>query len=112
MITVNNCPHICVCTEGGAGDRPAAGTPYRPAAGRNRYLSVVNYTINLRRLGWRDEDLRDGGSDALIDALVARGSGAQVSARRAEHIAAGADHVCIQLLTAPLMPTCWMLTGS
>jgi len=49
------------------------------------------------RLGWRDDDLRDGGSDALIDALVPRGSGAQVSARPAEHIAAGAGHVCVRL---------------
>jgi probable F420-dependent oxidoreductase len=68
---------------------------------RNPYLSLVNYTSNLRRLGWSDDDLSDGGSDALIDALVAHGSAEQVAARLAEHFAAGADHVCTQLLTAP-----------
>ena len=63
------------------------------------YLGLVNYTSNLRRLGWSDTDLADGGSDALIDALVAWGSGAQVAARLDEHLAAGADHVCAQVLT-------------
>jgi probable F420-dependent oxidoreductase len=68
---------------------------------QNPYLGMVNYTSNLRRLGWSDEDLSGGGSDALIDALVAHGSGAQVAARLGEHLQAGADHVVIQLLTAP-----------
>jgi len=68
---------------------------------QNPYLGLVNYTSNLRRLGWGDEDLSAGGSDALIDALVAHGRGEQVAARLAEHFDAGADHVCVQLLTAP-----------
>ena len=66
---------------------------------RNPYLGLVNYTNNLRRLSWSDEDLSDGGSDALIDALVARGSAEEVAAQLAEHFAAGADHVCVQLLS-------------
>jgi len=65
----------------------------------NPYLGLVNYTANLRRLGFTDADLADGGSDALIDALVAHGSAEQVAARLAGHFEAGADHVCIQLLT-------------
>jgi probable F420-dependent oxidoreductase len=72
----------------------------RPAV-RNPYLGLVNYTSNLRRLGWTDDDLADGGSDALIDALVAHGSAQQVAARLTEHLAAGADHVCVQLLAEP-----------
>jgi probable F420-dependent oxidoreductase len=68
---------------------------------QNPYLGLVNYTSNLRRLGWSDADLKGGGSDALIDALVAHGSGEQVAARLAEHFDAGADHVCVQLLTGP-----------
>lgn len=68
---------------------------------RNPYLGLVNYTSNLRRLGWSDDDLSGDGSDALIDALVAHGSGDQVAARLTEHLDAGADHVCAQLLTAP-----------
>jgi probable F420-dependent oxidoreductase len=65
----------------------------------NPYLGLVNYTSNLRRLGWSDEDLSGGGSDALIDALVAHGSGGQVAARLDQHFQAGADHVVVQLLT-------------
>src|SRR5580658_6509220 len=74
------------------------------ALGRERvrkpYLGLVNYTSNLRRSGWTDADLSDGGSDALIDALVAHGPADQVAARLTEHLDAGADHVSIQLLTA------------
>jgi probable F420-dependent oxidoreductase len=69
--------------------RPRVQTPY---------LGLVNYTSNLRRLGWSEADLSDSGSDALIDALVARGSAEDVAAQLAEHFAAGADHVAIQLL--------------
>jgi len=61
------------------------------------YLSLPNYTNNLKRLGWTDEDLADGGSDALVDALVAWGDLDTVAARvRAQHDA-GADHVCLQV---------------
>jgi probable F420-dependent oxidoreductase len=65
----------------------------------NPYLGLINYTSNLRRLGFTDDDLADGGSDQLIDALVAHGSAEQVAAQLAAHLDAGADHVCIQLLT-------------
>jgi len=64
----------------------------------NPYLGLINYTSNLRRLGFTDEDLAEG-SDRLIDALVAHGSAEQVAAQVAAHLDAGADHVCIQLLT-------------
>jgi probable F420-dependent oxidoreductase len=64
----------------------------------NPYLGMVNYTNSLRRLGFTDEDLAGGGSDRLIDALVAHGPVEQVAARLDEHLAAGADHVAIQLL--------------
>jgi probable F420-dependent oxidoreductase len=67
---------------------------------RTPYLGLVNYTSNLRRLGWSEEDLAGGGSDALIDALVAHGSPAEVAAQLARHLDAGADHVCVQLITA------------
>jgi probable F420-dependent oxidoreductase len=65
----------------------------------NPYLHLVNYTSNLRRLGFTDEDLADDGSDRLIDALVAHGSADQIAAQLTAHLEAGADHVCIQLLT-------------
>ncbi|GAA3234208.1 LLM class F420-dependent oxidoreductase [Pseudonocardia petroleophila] len=63
------------------------------------YLGLRNYTSNLLRLGWTEDDIADGGSDALIDALVAHGDAAAVAAQLAEHVDAGADHVCAQILT-------------
>src|SRR5215470_2590832 len=63
------------------------------------HLGLVNYTSNLRRLGWTDDDLSGAGSDALIDALVAHGSPAEIAAQLTRHLDAGADHVCLQLLT-------------
>jgi probable F420-dependent oxidoreductase len=66
---------------------------------RTPYLGLVNYTSNLRRLGWSEGDLADDGSDALIDALVAHGSPDEAAGQLARHLAAGADHVCIQLIT-------------
>jgi hypothetical protein len=58
----------------------------------------VNYTNNLRRLGYTDLDLADGGSDRLIDDLVARGDVAAVVARLNQHLAAGADHLSFEPL--------------
>jgi probable F420-dependent oxidoreductase len=72
----------------------------RPAVARP-YLGLRNYTSNLRTLGYTDADLADGGSDRLIDALVAHGDPATVAARLTEHLDAGADHVCAQILTEP-----------
>jgi probable F420-dependent oxidoreductase len=63
------------------------------------HLSMVNYTSNLRRLGWTDEDLSGSGSDALIDALVAHGSPAEIAAQLTRHLDADADHVCLHLIT-------------
>jgi probable F420-dependent oxidoreductase len=68
---------------------------------KNPYLGLVNYTNNLRRMGWGDDDLSGDGSDALVDALVAHGSPDEVAAQLTGHLDAGADHVAIQLLTAP-----------
>ena len=65
-----------------------------------RYLRLPNYTNNLRRLGFGDDDLVAGGSDRLVDAIVAWGDVAAVSRRVREHLAAGANHVSIQVLTA------------
>jgi probable F420-dependent oxidoreductase len=64
------------------------------------YLSLPNYTNNLRRLGWTDTDLADGGSDALVDALVAWGGVDAAVERVRAHHERGADHVCVQVLAA------------
>jgi probable F420-dependent oxidoreductase len=65
------------------------------------YLSLPNYVNNLRRLGFGDADFAEGGSDRLIDAMVAWGSEEQIRDRIDLHRAAGADHVCIQVLSEP-----------
>jgi hypothetical protein len=49
-------------------------------------------------LGFTEDDLRDGGSDRLIDAVVPHGDAAAVAAAVRAHLDAGADHVCIQPL--------------
>jgi len=63
------------------------------------YLGLPNYSNNWKRQGFTDEDLADGGSDRLVDALVVWGDEATIAARVQEHRDAGADHVCIQALT-------------
>jgi probable F420-dependent oxidoreductase len=67
-------------------------------AGMAVYLRAPNYLNNLARLGFDDADIADGGSDRLVDAIVAWGSEAEIAARVAEHHDAGADHVCVQVL--------------
>lgn len=62
------------------------------------YLRLPNYVNNLRRLGFSDDDFGDGGSDRLVDAIVAWGDVATTMDRLRAHQAAGADHVCIQVL--------------
>jgi probable F420-dependent oxidoreductase len=61
-----------------------------------------NYVNNLRQLGYEEPDFANGGSDRLADALVVSGTVASVVARMAEHLDAGADHVCVQPLAAGL----------
>ena len=63
------------------------------------YLQLPNYANNWRRLGFGDEDLADGGSDRLVDALVAWGDEDAIHARVEEHREAGADQVLIQAIT-------------
>ncbi|HET7699306.1 MAG TPA: TIGR03620 family F420-dependent LLM class oxidoreductase [Candidatus Limnocylindria bacterium] len=63
-----------------------------------RYLELDNYANNLRRLGWADTDIANGGSDALVDAIVVWGDVAAVKRRVADHLGRGADHVCVQVI--------------
>ena len=69
------------------------------AAGREAlawYLTLPNYADNLRWLGFDDDDLAGGGSDRLVDSLLAWGDEARIRERVREHLEAGADHVCVQ----------------
>ncbi|MFM7784319.1 MAG: TIGR03620 family F420-dependent LLM class oxidoreductase [Gammaproteobacteria bacterium] len=60
------------------------------------YLGLPNYQNNLLELGFTPEDFANGGSDRVVDAIVAWGDDAAIRARIAAHHAAGASHVCIQ----------------
>jgi probable F420-dependent oxidoreductase len=62
------------------------------------YLDTPNYVENLRWLGFSDDDLAGGGSDRLVDALVAAGDEETIRARVREHLDAGATQVAIQPL--------------
>jgi len=64
----------------------------------NTFLGLPNYTNNWKRLGFTDDDLAEGGSDRLVDALVVWGDEAAIAERVQAHRDAGADHVCIQVL--------------
>jgi probable F420-dependent oxidoreductase len=66
--------------------------------GLDVYLGLSNYVNNWRRLGFTEHDVREPGSDKLIDALVAYGAPEAIAARLNEHLEAGADHVAIQAL--------------
>ena len=62
------------------------------------YTTLPNYTDNLRNFGFGDDDFADGGSDRLIDAIVACGDDDAIVRRVEEMRNAGADHVCIQVI--------------
>ena len=63
------------------------------------YLGLSNYVRNLRRMGFTEDDVSGGGSDRLVDAIVAWGDADQIARRVRDHHAAGADHVCVQVIT-------------
>lgn len=63
-----------------------------------RYMALTNYTNNWLRLGFTDDDLAGGGSDRLVDAMVAWGDEHAILTRFDAHLAAGADQVAIQIL--------------
>jgi probable F420-dependent oxidoreductase len=77
------------------------------------YLGLTNYTNNLKRFGFSDRDIADGGTDELIDAIVPHGSAEQIAAAAREHLAAGADHVCLQPVGVQGIPRDeWVALGS
>jgi len=75
------------------------------------YLQTENYARNLRRMGWTDGDLRGQGSDALIDAVVAWGDVDRIAVRVRQHLDAGADHVCIQVVGEDELDPCLPALG-
>ncbi|MEW1586463.1 TIGR03620 family F420-dependent LLM class oxidoreductase [Micromonospora vinacea] len=86
-------PEVAVVLDADATTARATARQY--ASG---YLALPNYTNNLRRFGWTDEDFANGGSDRLIDALIPWGTVETVVAGLEKHYQAGADEVAIQVL--------------
>lgn len=62
------------------------------------YLGLPNYTNNWMRFGFTPADLEDGGSDRLVDAVIAWGDADAIRQRVEEHLRVGADHVAVQAL--------------
>jgi probable F420-dependent oxidoreductase len=70
------------------------------------YLQTENYARNLKRVGWTDADVAGQGSDALIDAVIAWGDVDRVAVRIRQHLDAGADHVCVQVVSDDELDPC------
>ncbi|MET0238003.1 MAG: TIGR03620 family F420-dependent LLM class oxidoreductase [Kibdelosporangium sp.] len=88
-------------------DRAAARDTARASiAGWLEQIHVVASRWNLVRelLGFDDSDLAGGGSDRLVDAMVAHGDLATVADRVKLQFEAGADHVCVSIATADPVP--------
>jgi probable F420-dependent oxidoreductase len=66
------------------------------------YTGLENYRASWRRLGFADDDFVRGGSERLCDSLVVHGDANAIHRRVIEHLDAGADHVCIQVLGSTL----------
>jgi probable F420-dependent oxidoreductase len=65
-----------------------------------RYLTLTNYTTSMKRAGFTDDDVAGGGSDTLVDRIVAHGDAPVLAAAVRAHLDAGADHVCVQVQPA------------
>ena len=88
-------PEQMVCLER---DPPTARAIARQAM--QIYLGLPNYVRNLLSLGFTADDIANGGSDRLVDAIVAWGGIEAIAALVKAHHDAGADHVCLQVLRA------------
>jgi probable F420-dependent oxidoreductase len=89
------CPEVWVLFET---DPAAARRAAREAL--SHYLQLENYVNAWRGQGFSQTDLDGGGSDRFIDAIVAWGDEGRIRARIGQHWDAGADHVCIQPISA------------
>ena len=62
------------------------------------YLGVENYQKSLLWQGFGEDDLAGGGSDRLVDAIVAWGGEETVRSRVQAHFDAGVTHVAVQVI--------------
>jgi probable F420-dependent oxidoreductase len=68
-----------------------------------RYILLPNYVNSWRRLGFTEDEISSV-SDRLIDALFAWGGMDRIAERVNAHLAAGADHVCLQVISGAGAP--------
>ena len=73
----------------------------RELARKNLPVTLPSYAANLIRSGFAPEELQNGASDRVVDALVAYGDADAVRGRVGEHLRAGADQVVLNVLTEP-----------
>jgi probable F420-dependent oxidoreductase len=84
-------PELACVVDGDAERARAAARGYAEV-----YLALRNYTGNLLRFGFTEDDIAGGGSDRLIDEIIPHGSAEDIAAVARRHLEAGADHVCLQ----------------
>lgn len=89
------CPEQAVVLESDAGTARDIARAHMAT-----YLGLPNYVNNLKRFGYTDADVANGGSDRLVDAIVAWGDIDAIVRRVKAHHDAGADHVGVQVLDA------------
>lgn len=92
-------PELACVIDPDAASARAKGREYA-----RMYLHLGNYTRNLLNFGFGPDDIAEGGSDPLIDAIVPHGTAEQIAAVARQHLSAGADHVCFQPVGVPGVP--------
>jgi probable F420-dependent oxidoreductase len=92
-------PEIAVVVDDDPGRARAKARDYA-----GLYLGLSNYTNNLLTLGFSEDDIADGGSDRLIDAVVPHGTADELAAIVDAQLEAGADHVAVQVVGEPGIP--------
>lgn len=73
------------------------------------YLPLPAYRRQWTQWGFQESDFEDGGSDRLIDDLVAWGDERAIRARIAAHLAAGADEIAVSALNPDSRGPHWKL---
>ena len=63
------------------------------------YKGLPNYRNNWLRLGYTEDEI-ESDADRFIDGIVACAEVSTMAARVREHWQAGADHVCVQIISA------------
>jgi probable F420-dependent oxidoreductase len=86
-------PEQTVVLERSAGTARTIGRQFL-----STYLKLPNYVRNWRRLGFTEADVAGGGSDRLVDGVIAWGSPADVAERVREHLASGANQVALRFV--------------